>query len=85
MIKLIAAINMTLDGFQTPEQLFQSVKQDKLGIIIAPEGGYMIENDLGKLDDLYKRGVRCMTLVNETSMPWITSARDERRDTALHQ
>jgi len=70
---------------QTTKQLFQSVKQHKLGVIIDPEGGYVIENDLGKLDDLYKRGVRCMTLVNESSMPWITSARDEMNDTVLHQ
>jgi len=37
----------------------------------------MIENDLGKLDSLYKRGARYMTLTWNNSTPWATSAYDE--------
>jgi len=38
------------------------------------EGGHMIEDDLTKLDSLYNRGVRYMTLTWNNSTSWATSA-----------
>ena len=37
----------------------------------------MIENDINKLELLYKRGVRYMTITWNNSTPWATSAADE--------
>jgi membrane dipeptidase len=41
------------------------------------EGGHMIENDLKKLDALFNRGARYMTLTWNNSTDWATSAKDE--------
>ena len=57
--------------------LLKAVKQKKLGAMLGVEGGHMIENDLSKLDALYKRGVRYMTLTWNNSTPWASSAMDE--------
>ncbi|HSB94712.1 MAG TPA: dipeptidase, partial [Flavitalea sp.] len=45
--------------------------------MLGIEGGHMIENDLGKLDSLYRRGARYMTLTWNNSTSWATSAYDE--------
>ena len=55
----------------------KAVKQKKLAVLFGLEGGHMIENDLGKLEALYKRGVRYMTLTWNNSTNWATSALDE--------
>lgn len=57
--------------------LAKAVKQKKLGAMLGVEGGHMIEDDLGKLDALYKRGVRYMTLTWNNSTSWASSAMDE--------
>lgn len=49
------------------------------------EGGHMIENDLAKLDSLFNRGVRYMTLTWNNSTPWASSAFEETNDSLLHQ
>jgi membrane dipeptidase len=43
------------------------------------EGGHQIENDLNKLDSLYNRGVRYITLTWNNSTQWATSASDETK------
>ena len=68
-----------------PEQLLQAIKEKKLGAMIGVEGGHMIENDLTKLDSLYNRGARYMTLTWNNSNPWATSAMEETFDSLLHQ
>ena len=54
-----------------------AAKQKKLATLFGVEGGHMIENDLNKLEALYKRGVRYMTLTWNNSTDWATSALDE--------
>jgi membrane dipeptidase len=49
----------------------------KLAAMIGVEGGHMIENDLSKLDSLFKRGARYMTLTWNNSTSWATSAQYE--------
>jgi len=49
-------------------------QQKKLAVLMGVEGGHMMENDLGKLEALYKRGVRYMTLTWNNSTDWATSA-----------
>lgn len=70
---------------KTPKDLKHAVKQKKLAAMIGMEGGHMMENDLNKLDSLFNRGVRYMTLTWNNSNPWATSAMEETRDTLLHQ
>ncbi len=58
-------------------QVKKGVRQNKFVALIGVEGGHMIENDLTKLDSLYKRGMRYMTLTWNNSTSWATSAMDE--------
>lgn len=58
-------------------ELIKAVKQHKIAAMFGVEGGHMIENDLNKLDSLYKRGARYLTLTHNISPSWATSAADE--------
>ena len=64
-----------------------AVKEKKLGVLFGLEGGHMIENDLNKLEALYNRGVRYMTLTWNNSTNWATSALDEttKADSLKHK
>lgn len=66
-----------------PQQLQASVKEHKLGCMLGVEGGHMMEDDINKLDSLYNRGVRYMTLTWNNSNHWATSAQSET-DTSNH-
>jgi membrane dipeptidase len=70
---------------KTPGELKRAVRQGKLGAMIGVEGGHMIENDLRKLDSLFNRGARYLTLTWNNSNPWASSAMEESSDTLLHQ
>jgi len=71
----------------TYKQVEKGVRQQKLVALIGVEGGHMIEDDLNKLDSLYKRGMRYMTLTWNNSTSWATSAMDEtnHRDSLKHK
>jgi membrane dipeptidase len=62
---------------KTWKQLQRAIKDKKLAAMFGVEGGHMIENDLDKLDRLYDRGTRYMTLTWNNSTTWATSALDE--------
>lgn len=66
---------------KNPADLQRAVKDKKLGAMMGVEGGHMIEDDLQKLDQLFERGVRYMTLTWNNSTSWATSAADEVKDT----
>lgn len=72
---------------KTPEELKQALKQKKLAAMLGMEGGHMMENDLDKLNKLYERGVRYMTLTWNNSTSWATSAADEitKKDSLPHK
>ena len=59
------------------KELDEAVKAGKLASMMGVEGGYMIEDDLTKLDNLFKRGVRYMTLTWNNNNSWATSAEYE--------
>jgi membrane dipeptidase len=61
----------------TVKDIKKAAKQKKLAVLFGVEGGHMIENDLAKLDALYQRGVRYMTITWNNSTSWATSALDE--------
>ncbi len=61
----------------SPADMKYVVKKKIHGAMIGVEGGHMIEDDLSKLDSLYKRGARYMTLTWNNSTPWASSAMNE--------
>ena len=68
----------------TPADLDYVVKKKMHGAMIGVEGGHMIEDDLSKLDSLYKRGTRYMTLTwnNSTAMGQFSNGRNQWKHTA---
>jgi membrane dipeptidase len=58
-------------------QVKKGIRQKKLVALIGVEGGHMIEDDMQKLEALYKRGMRYMTLTWNNSTSWASSAMDE--------
>ncbi|MCY7290639.1 MAG: dipeptidase [Ferruginibacter sp.] len=67
--KIVKAVNSS--------DILKAVKQHKLIAMLGVEGGHMIEDDLNKLDFLFKRGARYMTLTWNNSTSWATSAYEE--------
>jgi len=59
------------------KELLITVKQKKLASLMGLEGGHQFENDLVKMEALYNRGVRYITLTWNNSTLWATSASDE--------
>lgn len=59
------------------KELLKTVKQKKIAAMFGVEGGHMIEDDLGKLEALYNRGARYLTLTHNIAPSWATSAADE--------
>ena len=59
------------------DELMHAVHQHKLASMIGVEGGHMMEDDLNKLDSLYARGTRYMTLTWNNNTSWATSAKHE--------
>ncbi len=58
----------------TVKEIYKAVKQHKIAAMFGIEGGHQIENDLKKLDTLYYRGARYITLTWNNSTNWATSA-----------
>lgn len=58
-------------------EVIKAVKHHKIAAMFGVEGGHMIEDDLNKLDALYKRGARYLTLTHNIAPSWATSAADE--------
>ena len=59
------------------KELLKAVNQKKIAALVGLEGGHQFENNLGKLEALYNRGTRYITLTWNNSTPWATSAADE--------
>ncbi|MDO8995027.1 MAG: dipeptidase [Sediminibacterium sp.] len=59
--------------------LKKAVRKNKLAAMFGVEGGHMIEDDINKIDLLYNRGVRYMTLTWNNSTSWASSAMDESK------
>lgn len=66
-------------------ELSKAVKRGQLAAMIGVEGGHMIEDDMSKLDSLFARGARYLTLTWNNSSKWATSAMEETADSLLHQ
>ncbi|WP_166965555.1 dipeptidase [Yeosuana marina] len=65
------------------KELINVVKQHKIAAMAGVEGGHMIEDDLNKLETLYKRGARYLSLTHNVAPSWATSAVDETNNPNL--
>ncbi|RYY68687.1 MAG: membrane dipeptidase, partial [Chitinophagaceae bacterium] len=61
----------------TTAELRAALKQGMIAAMFGVEGGHMIENDLTKIDSLFHRGARYLTLTHNIAPEWATSAADE--------
>ncbi|MFQ6673560.1 MAG: dipeptidase, partial [Fidelibacterota bacterium] len=59
------------------QDLLRIEREGKLAAVIGVEGGHAIENNLGKLEELYRRGMRYMGITWNNSTDWATSGKDE--------
>ena len=66
-------------------ELLKAIKLHKIAAMFGVEGGHMIEDDLQKLEVLYKRGARYLTLTHNIAPSWATSAADETSKPNLPQ
>ena len=64
-------------------EVLKAVRQNKIAAMFGVEGGHMIEDDLNKLEALYNRGARYLTLTHNVAPAWATSAADETAPTPL--
>lgn len=64
-----------------PDEGLDIVAQCKIAGVLGVEGGYAIENSLEKLDTLYQKGMRYMTITWNNSTDWAISAKDSRSKT----
>ena len=65
------------------QDLLRNEKEGIMSCMIGVEGGHAIENDLGKLDALYSRGMRYLGITWNNSTSWATSAKDETEKSHL--
>lgn len=63
----------------------KAVNENKMAAMFGIEGGHMIENDLNKLEALYNRGARYLSLTHNEAPAWATSAAGETTDPNLPQ
>jgi membrane dipeptidase len=64
---------------RTASEAAEIVKQNKLAAVVGVEGGHPIEDKLEYLDELYRRGMRYMTLTWNNSTSWATSGLEETK------
>lgn len=64
-------------------ELLKAIKENKIAAMLGVEGGHMIEDDLSKLDEIYRRGGRYLTLTHNIAPSWATSAADETSNANL--
>ena len=65
----------------TTDSIAMLQRQGRIAAVLLVEGGHCIEDDLEKLKDLYRRGMRVMTITWNNSTSWAVSAADRRSAT----
>lgn len=71
----------SLAQVRNAEEIFQINAQTKLAGVLVVEGGHAIEHDLNKLKELYRLGMRYLTITWNNSTDWAISAQDSRSAT----
>lgn len=87
-LKMIDSFKVQLNRYKNlfahaknSSELDSLTKIGKFAAILCVEGGHSIENDIYKLDSLYKLGVRYLTITWNNSTSWATSAQDPQAAT----
>ena len=82
--RLLDGLDRELDAFAghiavclSSQDVLDAREDGRIAAVLAVENGDAIENDLGKLERLYARGVRLMTLVHSRSNAWVVSSSDK--------
>jgi membrane dipeptidase len=65
------------------EDILRVRKAGKIACLIGVEGGHSIDNSLGVLRNLYRLGVRYMTLTHSESLDWADSCTDAPKANGL--
>ncbi len=66
-------------------EISKAIEENKIAAMFGVEGGHMIEDDINKLEALYKRGAIYLTLTHNVAPSWATSAADETTNPNLPQ
>jgi len=69
---------------RTAAQARQVVAAGRIAAALGVEGGHAIENDLDKLDELHRRGVRYLGLTWNNSHDWADAAKEETLQGTRH-
>lgn len=67
----------------TAAEIRRAKKQNKICALMGIEGGYAIENSLYALRNLYRLGIRYMTLTHNVTHDWADSHRTEPKNNGL--
>lgn len=67
----------------TADEVRAAAQRRHVAALMGVEGGHAIENSLAKLDSLYRRGARYMTLTWNNGNDWAGSSTDPRRGGGL--
>ncbi len=67
----------------TADDIERIHREGKIASMIGVEGGHSIENSLNVLAQLYRLGVRYMTLTHSDTLDWADSATDEAKHNGL--
>ncbi len=62
-----------------------ALQQHRIAAMMGVEGGHMMNDNLAYLDTFHALGVCYLTLTWNNSTSWATSAKEESRDSLLHQ
>ncbi|MCL2094282.1 MAG: dipeptidase [Treponema sp.] len=77
-IAAFAASHEDLSMVQGAGEVREALGGNKTAIMLSVENGLAIEEDLEKLTELRRRGVRILTLVHSEHLNWVASATDSR-------
>ncbi len=69
----------------TADDIERVVADGKIASLIGVEGGHSIENSLARLNELYNRGARYMTLTHSKNLDWADACTDEPKVGGLNE
>ncbi len=78
-VRRLAATAADVELATNGEEVRAAVSRGHVAALMGVEGGHAIENSLEKLDDLYARGARYMTLTWNNGNDWAGSSMDPNR------
>lgn len=62
---------------RTAAETREVLQSGRIAAALGIEGGHAIENDIGKLEEMYRRGVRYMGLTWNNTTDWADAAKEE--------